>query len=723
MNPSLILSVHFYDGRYHGSDNWPPEPARLFQALVAGSAKGAKLTDDDMAALKWLQKIKAPVIAAPTARLGQSFKTYVPGNDLDAVIHKPRGIEEIRRPKTIRPSIFNAKTPLLFVWTFNGDATDESHAQTICRIAERLYQLGRGVDMAWAWAEILNTNEIEARLAHHGGVIYRPTMGATGMDLLCPAKGSLESLKQRYDANRKRFTYVRQGKKVQQLFSQPPKPRFSKVMYDTPPWRFLYEMRAATHDESFVTWPSIKVEKLVKWMRDKATDRLKEALPEDVGQIESVLIGREATEADKAARVRIVPLPSIGHSHADYAIRRVLIEVPPNCPLRPDDIVWAFSGLEYFDPITGEILWNLVRSQELGMFRHYGIDSGEQDKFHTWRTITPAALPVTRPGRRSAGPKRIASEQEAVRAVIQALRHAGIRTPVAAIRVQREPFDHNGSKAGDFAVPERFAKRAMRHVEITFTHAVRGLLIIGNGRYLGLGLMAPRKNVSRDALFFSIKSEKNIATADTATLLYAVRRALMALSKDNKSRVPRLFSGHEREGTPARSGRHEHVFLAADDTNRNGQVDRLIVAAPWACDRTTTGNRDDHACFDNVATMLTHVRAGKLGVLTFSPACHLRTGDPLAGPAYIWESHTPYYPTRHAGRRKEPNAAIISDIITECERRGLPKPEVELLQMNAGPNGGGLSARLRLHFAVAVEGPLMLGRKSHSGGGLFSSIK
>ena len=729
MSRALLLSIRFHDGRYHGAGDWPPAPARLFQALVAGAARGTKLADEDRAALEWLETLEAPVIASPVIRRGQVFKNYVPSNDLDNFGGDPnkiikRGkkkgpaINFIRDPKPVRPRIFDAETPLLFIWTFNGSGNAEDNARTICQIAERLYQLGRGVDMAWARAELLDAGKVEARLARHGGVVHRPSEGGAGKALLCPGEGSLASLKERYDANRTRFTYIKEGKKVQQLFSQPPKPRFDKVAYDTPPQHFLFEMRAATHDESFVPWPSTKAAELVVALRNKVACRLKEALPEEAGKIDRVLIGREATEADKAARVRIVPLPSIGYSHADRAIRRVLVEVPPNCPLRADDMAWAFSGL---DPATGEILWTLVRTEERGMLDHYGVGDSLQHDCRVWRTITPMALPVMRTGRGTAGAKRVAGEAKAARAVIQALRHAGVAAQVESIRVQREPFDRNGARAEEFAMPARFVARGLHHVEIAFAQAVRGPLVIGNGRYLGLGLMAPQKDVLHDALVFSIAPETSIATADAASLLHAVRRALMALSRDDNGHVPRLFSGHEREGAPARSGGHGHVFLAADDADGDGRIDRLIVAAPWACDRTTKGRREDRTCFDSVATTLAHVRAGRLGVLTLGPACALAAGDPLVGPARIWESRTPYSPTRHAGRGKDPDAAVVSDVIAECEHRGLPKPEVELLELNVGPNGGGLTARVRLRFTVSVAGPIMLGRDSHRGGGLFAT--
>jgi hypothetical protein len=47
------------------------------------------------------------------------------------------------------------------------------------------------------------------------------------------------------------------------------------------------------------------------------------------------------------------------------------------------------------------------------------------------------------------------------------------------------------------------------------------------------------------------------------------------------------------------------------------------------------------------------------------------------------------------------------------------QPRVEVLGDGVGATGEGLAARLRLHVAVAVDGPLLLGRTSHKGGGRF----
>jgi hypothetical protein len=59
------------------------------------------------------------------------------------------------------------------------------------------------------------------------------------------------------------------------------------------------------------------------------------------------------------------------------------------------------------------------------------------------------------------------------------------------IRVQREPFEAKGQRAEAFAASPRIAKERLWHVEIAFVQPVHGPLLIGDGRYLGLGLMAP----------------------------------------------------------------------------------------------------------------------------------------------------------------------------------------------------------------------------------------
>src|SRR5690554_5346460 len=99
--PGLLVTVRFHDNRYHGSGDWPPSPARLFQALVVSAAGGEKLSSQALEALYWLEGLEAPIIAAPSSYAGQSFRNFVPNNDLDAVGGDPARVSEIRTAKLI----------------------------------------------------------------------------------------------------------------------------------------------------------------------------------------------------------------------------------------------------------------------------------------------------------------------------------------------------------------------------------------------------------------------------------------------------------------------------------------------------------------------------------------------------------------------------------------------------------------------------------------------
>src|SRR5262245_27429100 len=157
MQRVLLISVRFHDGRYHGTGDWPPSPARLFQALVAGIGQDGPLSDDASKPLEWLEGLDPPVMAAPVMTYGMTIpKHFVPNNDLDAHGGHASKLGKTRTDfKVWKPKLFDQEAAFLYAWRF--DKTDDSlaHAQSICEFAEHLYQLGRGIDQAWAIGEII----------------------------------------------------------------------------------------------------------------------------------------------------------------------------------------------------------------------------------------------------------------------------------------------------------------------------------------------------------------------------------------------------------------------------------------------------------------------------------------------------------------------------------------------------------------------------------------
>ena len=175
-----------------------------------------------------------------------------------------------------------------------------------------------------------------------------------------------------------------------QVFAQPRKPLLGKVAYDARAARLVFELRATDPRAGFAPRRLTQAAGLIEEARDRAAARLSEALPACRADLDRYLIGRGASDADKAARVRIVPIPSVGHPGADMMIRRLVVYVPPSCPLRPDDLGWAF----------GQVCWTDGDGALVSELHHGdgedGMVEGYERAGRRWRSVTPLALSGTR---------------------------------------------------------------------------------------------------------------------------------------------------------------------------------------------------------------------------------------------------------------------------------------------------------------------------------------
>ena len=740
MKQAILFTVRFHEGRYHGRNNfgeaeWPPSPARLFQALMAGSSKGDVVPASTEAALDWLErlsKLSPPMIAAPPGTPGQVFYIFVPNNDLDAALSKepPKkkqssiedAVAQTRRSKKwFRPTLFDPQVPVVYCWFFDDG---DDHAAELIGAARKIYQIGRGVDMAWAQAEVTHSAAAKQRLLEHRGLLYQKSgPGGLGRSLLCPCDGTRTSLAQVFESKRRGFMFFEDNRRIDNVRVSPPPPRLASIVYDAGPTRFMFDLILPSSRQEFDSIPLNAAAKLVKEVRDKAAHWLRTNLPHVSDRVDIYLVGRNAKDGDKAKRVQIVPIPSVGHEHADMGIRRIAAYVPQSCPLDADDLASAFAQIKWVDT-DGKIYRELRRTEDDRITKHF--QATEQH----WRSVTPLALPEAprrriEPSLRSEEAKgsaeRIAEETCAAAALNHALRHAGIDTPSASVSVQREPYDNRGVRAEFFASGTRFSKHSLWHAKITFSEPVTGPLVVGNGRFLGLGLMLPCEEMRRDVLSFVITG--GLADdADAVTIASAARRAMMARLQTQLGRrksLPAYATGHEEDGTPLRDGRHRHIAVVADLPRR-----RLLYIAPTRLHRSGVDWQEisaDHRQTVQALEGMDILRAGPAGRLTVAPTMLHEESDPLFSSARIWESVTDYQVTRHS-RRLSDEEALKTDVTMELMRRGWPKlkPDaIKVLAANRGPRGR-LTGRLRLTFPTAQHGPLLIGATSHKGGGLFA---
>jgi len=208
-----------------------------------------------------------------------------------------------------------------------------------------------------------------------------------------------------------------------------------------------------------------------------------------------------------------------------------------------------------------------------------------------------------------------------------------------------------------------------------------------------------------------------LAKPDPIALARAFRRAVMvrvqAVLGDTVA-LPPFFTGHESNGAPAQSESNPHLFfLFVPDSSR------LMVISPHIVERREPkeAERKHLHILDEALSGFCELRAGSMGCLSLRPISVDSDMDPLFTASRTWESVTPYVVTRHT-KRVGAAEALSVDLRSECRRRGLPEPSVTPFDLRGIPEIG-LVGSARLTFRVAVEGPLVLGRNRHLGGGLF----
>jgi CRISPR-associated protein Csb2 len=763
----FFIEVHFLNGRYHGRNaetgpEWPPAPLRLFEAITAGALSGRWSVEDrpaTEAALRWIESLGPPeIVVGPIARGLRPCRLAVPNNQADRhipALRKGALLDKLlaadKELKVVWPWLVGSK-PLIYAWPIADDACGQAEAAR--PVVRRLIVLGTGLDHAVADARVTTKRPLANDLVSFPA-------GAS------PCEGTLASLVARHNAQLERLKTGSLREIRPQLRFLPASPATSNDIH----LLFAFRTSMGGPDRSLPVEPEATAV-VAHAIRLKLADRLTEALrrrPESARGVspelmERLVIGRNAGPADTEQRIKIAPLPSIGHEHADALLRRLLISVPSGFPVPAESIRRALANLEF------DIDLEPTRSLHLRLVPIQDDDQREhtmRDRYlgtaRVWRSVSPVILPGHRRYAPPAEPshaeaeqaqgrvrgycRRRADEEELFR---RALKHSGLDI-VDSFRMRREPFSANQLRSdanwalpntGDHCSRKWLSGRPRVHVEVTFDKARQGPLLIGDGRFLGLGLLHAVRDQPPDrpeAARYRLGTRGRPRVELTARMADVLRRALMS-----GGFPPPEISGHDDYGPLRTDPAHSHAFFLPEDVDGDELIDHITVYSRrgfsddalerlhrvgrlWWPDPRTSAQRTS---FD-----LTLESIGRLESIAGLAR--------LIGPSEVWCSATPYFRPRFTKRcqigtdsaslsaeqiQREwavrfpfAPAPNIRRLANDVPRRTAAKFDVARSDRDrAAPDKQG--SFLELRFPNPVVGPISLGRAAHYGLGLFVAL-
>jgi CRISPR-associated protein Csb2 len=413
------------------------------------------------------------VIVAPLAWPAAAYTLFVPNNDADKKFERQNRLTK----KPVRPQRMLSAVPeatlaqaLHYTWGISEDEWAEArcHAELLCREAHQLTALGWGIDQAVAQGRILAGTEVEALTGRRWRPRDAPFAGRPRLRV--PERGSLDDVGRAYDAFRNRLS-----------MELPPKARDPRVfgtrvylpLTELPPRSYaVFELpdRVSFRPESTA---------VVATMLRSLTCRCAKAdTHEFPGGTEVYVAGHVKADEQTPPRFTYLPLPTIGHEHADGAVRRLLIAEP-------------FGGDGAQASWAQQRLRNTTLQDENGNERGVLIDLWRPHsrrvvgryvrQAQMWCSVTPVVLPGLDDG------KQAKAERLFLKAVTQA------EIPIEALEsvtLRKAPFFPGAAHPRQYFVPEYLRSFARWHVAVRFREPVPGPLAIGAGRHVGLGLFA-----------------------------------------------------------------------------------------------------------------------------------------------------------------------------------------------------------------------------------------
>lgn len=514
----LVIACEFLTGVCVAADHadrdrpeWPPHPARLYSALLSAWADAGE-PEEERAALDLLEQLGPPELEVPPAGRRDAVSHYVPPNDVSAgrpgarLPASPKAIREAvavvpmlrrRQPRSFpaTPLPHDAST-VRFVWP--AADVDADVVAALASLTSRVACLGHSsslvrvaVEQAW---------EPSGELAH-----WRPgASGARALRVMGP--GRRDELQRRFASGlRPNVGPTHPYEILDSTAHLIPGSSFSDEWYVL---RSAGGLAPALEAWPYVAW---LLRRALIGLVDRAVgSRLDQ---EERLEVLAILSGHAPSGAAlERPHAAFVPMANVGWArHSTGALMGAAIVLPTGVDrdLMLDCLAAAitFGAVERAD---ADVPDRRVLALTLGSLGEWWLSPALDDPRQslsprrylgtatTWTSATPVVL--------DRFPKRD-GDVEAI--VASACAHVGLPAPVGIMT-----HKHAGVAGAPAARPrqgradgpgawrlrwtdetgariDRFSGRPLTHLTVTFAQPVRGPILLGAGRYHGLGLLLP----------------------------------------------------------------------------------------------------------------------------------------------------------------------------------------------------------------------------------------
>ena len=493
MNGTVAFEVEFLTGvsvaatpQRRERTEWPPHPDRLFQGLVAAWGRNDVPDVDEQHALEWLESLPADCISvsAPKAAERQVVTAFVPPNDARTTrdpTNSMRVIPELRKNR--QPRAFPAAIPLSvpavvhYSWELGEDAANafETHKDALAKLAREVTYLGHSHSLVRvSLSDALPSDD-------------NRWMNSDLESLRLPHKGRLDHLRNRF-----RETLERKDGRIMRPNPSLVTRNFTRSSAAAPRSYFDSENVMALSDAGGFC-PSLEAFPLVaKRLRDAL---LNTAQRHKLG-IPTLLSGHESDGTPTShPHISIIPFADVGWAHSQGRLMGL-------------GLVWPRSVEKSQRGAALMVLAKFLEGETADVpLLHFGRDGSWSIKLdpdseraslsfnryaevaRRWGTVLPVVLdrhPKDKPG------------EHLVDIVVQACLNIGFpKTAIDGIEIEFFKYApvHGAPSAravrNALAEDSPYRNRPIAHLVVTFPQPVQGPVILGAGRFRGLGLCLP----------------------------------------------------------------------------------------------------------------------------------------------------------------------------------------------------------------------------------------